>query len=144
MWTEPPGNEGGSGGDCLSHQSPQSAPGNICFCLVSSCSLNYGGVCLASDAQFSDFLGSMGPAQFVGRQTLATTPMGECPGTYSQWGRHKPSSFPSSPLPWPHPLSTQPRALSAPAGSAEPGCSCRSCFWSCFWVGAGEGGFIRK
>ncbi|KAB0395527.1 hypothetical protein E2I00_010900 [Balaenoptera physalus] len=39
--------------------------------------LNYGGVCLASDAQFSDFLGSMGPAQFVGRQTLATTPMGD-------------------------------------------------------------------
>ncbi|XP_072489791.1 regulating synaptic membrane exocytosis protein 4 [Notamacropus eugenii] len=39
--------------------------------------LTYGGVCLASDAQFSDFLGSMGPAQFVGRQTLATTSMGD-------------------------------------------------------------------
>ncbi|KAF3856820.1 hypothetical protein F7725_017543 [Dissostichus mawsoni] len=32
---------------------------------------------LASDAQFSDFLDGMGPAQFVGRQTLATTSMGE-------------------------------------------------------------------
>lgn len=47
--------------------------------IFSLCSLNYGGVCLASDAQFSDFLGSMGPAQFVGRQTLATTPMGKSP-----------------------------------------------------------------
>jgi len=34
-------------------------------------------MCLASDAQFSDFLDGMGPAQFVGRQTLATTSMGE-------------------------------------------------------------------
>lgn len=41
-------------------------------------SLNYSGMCLASDAQFSDFLDGMGPAQFVGRQTLATTSMGEC------------------------------------------------------------------
>uniref|UniRef100_A0A671SRR4 Regulating synaptic membrane exocytosis protein 4-like n=1 Tax=Sinocyclocheilus anshuiensis TaxID=1608454 RepID=A0A671SRR4_9TELE len=40
--------------------------------------LNYSGMCLASDAQFSDFLDGMGPAQFVGRQTLATTSMGEC------------------------------------------------------------------
>ncbi|KAK3574272.1 hypothetical protein QTP86_004381 [Hemibagrus guttatus] len=39
--------------------------------------LNYSGVCLASDAQFSDFLDGMGPAQFVGRQTLATTSMGD-------------------------------------------------------------------
>lgn len=53
---------------------------------MSSYSLNYGGVCLASDAQFSDFLGSMGPAQFVGRQTLATTPMGECPKICAKWG----------------------------------------------------------
>lgn len=44
-------------------------------------SLNYSGMCLASDAQFSDFLDGMGPAQFVGRQTLATTSMGE--STYS-------------------------------------------------------------
>lgn len=58
--------------------------------LFPSASLNYGGVCLASDAQFSDFLGSMGPAQFVGRQTLATTPMGEC---------SKPCAPPSLPLP---------------------------------------------
>ncbi|KAI4827601.1 hypothetical protein KUCAC02_030986 [Chaenocephalus aceratus] len=34
-------------------------------------------MCLASDAQFSDFLDGMGPAQFVGRQTLATTSMGD-------------------------------------------------------------------
>ncbi len=40
-------------------------------------SLNYSGMCLASDTQFSDFLDGMGPAQFVGRQTLATTSMGE-------------------------------------------------------------------
>lgn len=44
-------------------------------------SLNYSGMCLASDTQFSDFLDGMGPAQFVGRQTLATTSMGE--STYS-------------------------------------------------------------
>ncbi|GAA6095647.1 regulating synaptic membrane exocytosis protein 4 [Tachysurus ichikawai] len=39
--------------------------------------LHFSGVCLASDAQFSDFLDGMGPAQFVGRQTLATTSMGD-------------------------------------------------------------------
>ncbi|XP_013921504.1 PREDICTED: regulating synaptic membrane exocytosis protein 4-like, partial [Thamnophis sirtalis] len=39
--------------------------------------LNFNGVHLASTGQFSDFLGSMGPAQFVGRQTLATTSMGD-------------------------------------------------------------------
>ncbi|CAB1422422.1 unnamed protein product [Pleuronectes platessa] len=39
--------------------------------------LNYSGMCLASDAQFSDFLDGMGPAQFVGRQTLATNSMGD-------------------------------------------------------------------
>uniref|UniRef100_A0A8C2YXE6 Regulating synaptic membrane exocytosis 4 n=1 Tax=Cyclopterus lumpus TaxID=8103 RepID=A0A8C2YXE6_CYCLU len=44
---------------------------------LSPCSLNYSGMCLASDAQFSDFLDGMGPAQFVGRQTLATTSMGD-------------------------------------------------------------------
>lgn len=47
------------------------------FLLSISFSLNYSGVCLASDAQFGDFLDGMGPAQFVGRQTLATTSMGE-------------------------------------------------------------------
>ncbi|XP_073464145.1 regulating synaptic membrane exocytosis protein 4 isoform X1 [Aquarana catesbeiana] len=40
-------------------------------------SLNYSGMCLASDGQFGDFLSGMGPAQFVGRQTLATTSMGD-------------------------------------------------------------------
>lgn len=49
---------------------------NSAVCL-SRCSLTYSGMCLASDAQFSDFLDGMGPAQFVGRQTLATTSMGE-------------------------------------------------------------------
>ncbi|XP_040185679.1 regulating synaptic membrane exocytosis protein 4 [Rana temporaria] len=39
--------------------------------------LNYSGMCLASDGQFGDFLSGMGPAQFVGRQTLATTSMGD-------------------------------------------------------------------
>ncbi|KAL7985530.1 hypothetical protein Chor_004100 [Crotalus horridus] len=39
--------------------------------------MNFNGVHLASAGQFSDFLGSMGPAQFVGRQTLATTSMGD-------------------------------------------------------------------
>lgn len=32
---------------------------------------------LSSDSQFSDFLDGLGPAQLVGRQTLATPPMGE-------------------------------------------------------------------
>uniref|UniRef100_A0A3B3YYB1 Regulating synaptic membrane exocytosis 2 n=1 Tax=Poecilia mexicana TaxID=48701 RepID=A0A3B3YYB1_9TELE len=32
---------------------------------------------LSSDAQFSDFLDGLGPAQLVGRQTLATPPMGD-------------------------------------------------------------------
>ncbi|XP_063281917.1 regulating synaptic membrane exocytosis protein 4 [Pelobates fuscus] len=40
-------------------------------------SLNYSGMCLASDGQFGNFLSGMGPAQFVGRQTLATTSMGD-------------------------------------------------------------------
>ncbi|XP_078508048.1 regulating synaptic membrane exocytosis protein 4 isoform X1 [Lissotriton helveticus] len=40
-------------------------------------SLNYSGMCLASNGQFSDFLSGMGPAQFVGRQTLATTSLGD-------------------------------------------------------------------
>jgi hypothetical protein len=31
-------------------------------------------------AQFSDFLDGLGPAQLVGRQTLATPPMGESSG----------------------------------------------------------------
>lgn len=100
---------GTSGVDRPSHLSPWSAPGNVChYLILSSYSLNYGGVCLASDAQFSDFLGSMGPAQFVGRQTLATTPMGECPKTCSNGGSPigSPASPPSSPLPQLHLLST--------------------------------------
>lgn len=33
---------------------------------------------LGPESQFSDFLDGLGPAQIVGRQTLATPPMGEC------------------------------------------------------------------
>uniref|UniRef100_A0A7N6FKK8 Regulating synaptic membrane exocytosis 2 n=1 Tax=Anabas testudineus TaxID=64144 RepID=A0A7N6FKK8_ANATE len=40
-------------------------------------SLIFPGVRLSSDAQFSDFLDGLGPAQLVGRQTLATPPMGD-------------------------------------------------------------------
>ncbi|XP_077703022.1 regulating synaptic membrane exocytosis protein 2 isoform X25 [Canis aureus] len=39
--------------------------------------LIFPGVCLASDSQFSDFLDGLGPAQLVGRQTLATPAMGD-------------------------------------------------------------------
>ncbi|XP_035272422.1 regulating synaptic membrane exocytosis protein 2 isoform X15 [Anguilla anguilla] len=35
------------------------------------------GVRLSADSQFSDFLDGLGPAQLVGRQTLATPPMGD-------------------------------------------------------------------
>ena len=42
-------------------------------------SLIFPGVRLSSDAQFSDFLDGLGPAQLVGRQTLATPPMGQSP-----------------------------------------------------------------
>lgn len=96
--------------------SPRSSFGpqeHLCCLIFSSCSLNYGGVCLASDAQFSDFLGSMGPAQFVGRQTLATTPMGECPKACSKGkgkGRRSYLSLPSNC--WLYALSTQPLAWS--------------------------------
>ncbi|XP_075952709.1 regulating synaptic membrane exocytosis protein 2 isoform X7 [Anarhichas minor] len=39
--------------------------------------LIFPGIRLSSDAQFSDFLDGLGPAQLVGRQTLATPPMGD-------------------------------------------------------------------
>ncbi|XP_049586698.1 regulating synaptic membrane exocytosis protein 2 isoform X41 [Syngnathus scovelli] len=39
--------------------------------------LIFPGVRLSSEAQFSDFLDGLGPAQLVGRQTLATPPMGD-------------------------------------------------------------------
>ncbi|XP_070406997.1 regulating synaptic membrane exocytosis protein 2 isoform X28 [Nothobranchius furzeri] len=39
--------------------------------------LIFPGVRLSSDAQLSDFLDGLGPAQLVGRQTLATPPMGD-------------------------------------------------------------------
>ncbi|XP_074919273.1 regulating synaptic membrane exocytosis protein 2 isoform X18 [Chelonoidis abingdonii] len=39
--------------------------------------LIFPGVRLASDSQFSDFLDGLGPAQLVGRQTLATPSMGD-------------------------------------------------------------------
>jgi hypothetical protein len=105
-----PWKEGCSGSTCQSSVGPRE------HCLISSSlSLNYGGVCLASDAQFSDFLGSMGPAQFVGRQTLATTPMGKCSEACSKWtGAEVPPEAHMSPFfpiaCWLHALSTQPRA----------------------------------
>lgn len=40
-------------------------------------SLIFPGVRLAADSQFSDFLDGLGPAQLVGRQTLATPSMGK-------------------------------------------------------------------
>uniref|UniRef100_A0A8B9HMT3 Regulating synaptic membrane exocytosis 2 n=1 Tax=Astyanax mexicanus TaxID=7994 RepID=A0A8B9HMT3_ASTMX len=45
--------------------------------LFISHSLIFPGVRLSSDSQFSDFLDGLGPAQLVGRQTLATPPMGD-------------------------------------------------------------------
>lgn len=36
---------------------------------------------LGAESQFSDFLDGLGPGQLVGRQTLATPPMGECWGS---------------------------------------------------------------
>lgn len=45
--------------------------------MLLSFSLIFPGVRLSSDAQFSDFLDGLGPAQLVGRQTLATPSMGE-------------------------------------------------------------------
>lgn len=38
---------------------------------------------LGAESQFSDFLDGLGPGQLVGRQTLATPPMGEC---WGDWG----------------------------------------------------------
>ncbi|XP_062841830.1 regulating synaptic membrane exocytosis protein 2 isoform X1 [Trichomycterus rosablanca] len=43
----------------------------------SEATLIFPGVRLSSDSQFSDFLDGLGPAQLVGRQTLATPPMGD-------------------------------------------------------------------
>lgn len=45
------------------------------FNIISS--LIFPGVRLAADSQFSDFLDGLGPAQLVGRQTLATPSMGK-------------------------------------------------------------------
>lgn len=41
---------------------------------------------LGAESQFSDFLDGLGPAQIVGRQTLATPPMGESSREPSEWG----------------------------------------------------------
>lgn len=43
----------------------------FCFSLI------FPGVRLGADSQFSDFLDGLGPAQLVGRQTLATPAMGK-------------------------------------------------------------------
>lgn len=45
--------------------------------LLLSFSLIFPGVRLGADSQFSDFLDGLGPAQLVGRQTLATPAMGK-------------------------------------------------------------------
>lgn len=45
----------------------------VCVCL----SLIFSGMRLGADSQFSDFVDGLGPAQLVGRQTLATPAMGE-------------------------------------------------------------------
>lgn len=52
---------------------------SFCFSLI------FPGVRLSSDAQFSDFLDGLGPAQLVGRQTLATPPMGENKNPFIQY-----------------------------------------------------------
>lgn len=47
-------------------------------CVFSVCvSLIFSGVNLGASSQFSDFLDGLGPAQLVGRQTLATPAIGE-------------------------------------------------------------------
>lgn len=46
------------------------------FC-VSCGSLIFSGVNLGASSQFSDFLDGLGPAQLVGRQTLATPAIGK-------------------------------------------------------------------
>lgn len=48
---------------------------------------------LGADSQFSDFLDGLGPAQLVGRQTLATPAMGEWRGLLDL-----PHSFSSAPI----------------------------------------------
>lgn len=146
MWTESPWCGGQSGADRPSLRV-LCWPLGTCFHLFFHYSLNYGGVCLASDAQFSDFLGSMGPAQFVGRQTLATTPMGECPKTFSKGGgpTGRPAPPSSSPLPWLHLLSTQLRAWSTPARpSAEPGHVVWELVLVLFWAGSRRRGLNPK
>lgn len=45
--------------------------------ILLSFSLIFPGVRLGADSQFSDFLDGLGPAQLVGRQTLATPAMGK-------------------------------------------------------------------
>lgn len=45
--------------------------------ILFSFSLIFPGVRLGADSQFSDFLDGLGPAQLVGRQTLATPAMGK-------------------------------------------------------------------
>lgn len=70
--------------------------GNLSWCGISrfqrfkprcyfAFSLIFPGVRLASDSQFSDFLDGLGPAQLVGRQTLATPAMGKNVGHMISW-----------------------------------------------------------
>lgn len=46
------------------------------YCVVVFGSLIFSGVNLGASSQFSDFLDGLGPAQLVGRQTLATPAIG--------------------------------------------------------------------
>lgn len=55
----------------------------LIFCLFAN-SLIFPGVRLGADSQFSDFLDGLGPAQLVGRQTLATPAMGKSHGLYGR------------------------------------------------------------
>jgi len=47
------------------------------WCMCVCVSLIFSGMRLGADSQFSDFLDGLGPAQLVGRQTLATPAMGK-------------------------------------------------------------------
>lgn len=55
----------------------------VFFVVINSCSrvfcvsLIFSGVNLGASSQFSDFLDGLGPAQLVGRQTLATPAIGK-------------------------------------------------------------------
>lgn len=65
---------------------------------------------LGAESQFSDFLDGLGPAQIVGRQTLATPPMGESSGGQGKWGNGSQAADRICPM----------RALCDPSSRNEP------------------------